>query len=148
MATKSEISGIEPNRDPNLPVYNSRAVAAHYAALNYLSPCEQKLFDIYLQPGMDILDLGVGGGRTTTYLSSIARRYVGVDYAPEMIEACRAKYPRLEFHTADAADLSMFPNSSFDAVVFAFNGIDYIIPDENRAKCLQECGRILKTVRS
>jgi ubiquinone/menaquinone biosynthesis C-methylase UbiE len=132
-------------RDPNLLVYNSREVAEHYAALNYLSTCERTLFEAYLRPGTDILDLGVGGGRTTPYLSSIARRYVGVDYAPEMVAICRAKYPELEFHTSDAADLSEFAESSFDAVVFAFNGIDYIPSDENRGKCLQECRRVLRS---
>src|SRR5271157_5254557 len=53
---------------------------------------------------MYILDLGVGGGRTTAYLSSIAGQYVRVDYVPEMVEACRAEYPRLEFQTSDAID--------------------------------------------
>jgi len=129
----------------NLSVYNSSLVAEHYAGLDYLSPCEQEIFNNHLRPGMDILDLGVGGGRTTGYLSGIAKRYVGVDYAPNMIEACRAKYPALEFHTADAADLSMFADTSFDAVVFAFNGIDYIVPDENRRRCLQECHRLLRS---
>jgi SAM-dependent methyltransferase len=131
--------------DPNLPVYSSRAVAAHYAALNYLSPCEQALFACYLKSGMFILDLGVGGGRTTAYLSSLAGRYVGLDYSPAMVEACRTKYPCLEFHIADAADLSLFADCSFDAVIFSFNGIDYLFPDEKRAKCLQECRRILKS---
>jgi SAM-dependent methyltransferase len=130
--------------DPNLPIYNASAVAEHYAALNYLTPCEQFLFDAYLRPRMAILDLGVGGGRTTPYLSSIAARYVGVDYASEMIAACRKKFPRLDFEVGNAADLSRFPSSSFDAVVMAFNGMDYVIPDESRLRALREIGRVLK----
>src|ERR1700726_2883862 len=114
--------------DPNIPIYNAPAVAEYYAALNYLTPCERLLFDTYLRPGMAILDLGVGGGRTTSYLSSIASRYVGVDYAEGMIAACRRKFPQLAFEVADAADLSKFLPSSFDAMVIAFNGIDYVIP--------------------
>jgi SAM-dependent methyltransferase len=131
------------NSDPNILIYNAPAVAEYYAALNYLTPCEQLLFEAYLKPAMAILDLGVGGGRTTPYLSSIAARYVGVDYAAEMIARCRKKFPHLEFEVADAADLSRFPSSSFDAVVFAFNGMDYVIPDESRFRALQEISRVL-----
>ena len=130
--------------DPNIPIYNAPAVAEYYAALNYLTPCERLLFDAYLRPGMAILDLGVGGGRTTAYLSSTAARYVGVDYAPEMVAACRKKFPQLEFETENASDLSRFETSSFDAVVMAFNAMDYVIPDECRLRALREIRRVLK----
>ncbi len=130
--------------DPNVLTYNAPAVAEYYAALNYLTPCEQLLFDAYVKPGMAILDLGVGGGRTTPYLSSLASRYVGVDYANEMIAACRRKFPRLEFDTGNAADLSFLTSAGFDAVVMAFNGMDYVIPDEARFRALREIGRVLK----
>ena len=105
--------------DPNHPVYNKAEVAEYYAAVNYLTPCEQLLFDAYLRPGMAIVDLGVGGGRTTAHLSSIASRYVGVDYASEMIASCRKKFPQLEFDLANAADLSKLTSSTFDAGLIA-----------------------------
>lgn len=132
------------SRDPNLFTYNAPEVTAYYAALNYLTPCERLLFDAYLRPGMAILDLGVGGGRTTPYLSSVAERYVGADYASEMIAACRQKFPRLQFETLNATDLSTFSPSTFDAVVMAFNGMDYVIPDESRLRALQEICRVLR----
>ena len=130
--------------DPNILTYNAPAVAEYYAALDYLTPCERLLFDQYVRSGMAILDLGVGGGRTTPYLSSVAGRYVGVDYAPEMIAACRKKFPKLEFQVANAADLSSFTSSSFDAAVMAFNGIDMLVPDESRLRALREIRRVLK----
>jgi SAM-dependent methyltransferase len=130
--------------DPNLDTYNSPEVTAYYSSLNYLTPCERLLFDEYLSPGMTILDLGVGGGRTTSYLSSIASRYVGADYAAEMIAACRRKFPNLEFENVGAADLSIFAASSFDAVVMAFNSMDSVIPDESRYRALREIHRVLK----
>jgi SAM-dependent methyltransferase len=130
--------------DPNIHVYNAPAVAEYYAALNYLTPCERLLFDAYLRPGRAILDLGVGGGRTTPYLASIASYYVGLDYASEMISACRKKFPQLAFDVGDAVNLSMFASSSFDAVIMAFNGMDYVIPDESRLRALSEIHRVLK----
>jgi ubiquinone/menaquinone biosynthesis C-methylase UbiE len=130
--------------EENLRVYNEPAVAAHYGALDYLTVCELLLFEKYIPRGAAILDLGVGGGRTTPYLSGIASRYLGLDYSEEMIRTCRRKFPELEFQVADASDLSRLDDSCFGAVVFAFNGLDYVIPDARRKRCLRECFRILK----
>jgi ubiquinone/menaquinone biosynthesis C-methylase UbiE len=128
----------------NLEIYDAPDVAAHYAALDYLTPCERMLFETYIPRGSTILDLGVGGGRTTAYLANRASRYVGVDYAAAMVKACQAKFPGLEFVVADAADLTTFPDASFDVVVFAFNGIDCVVPDHARQSCFRHIHRVLK----
>jgi SAM-dependent methyltransferase len=128
----------------NLRTYDTPQVAAHYAALEYLTPCERLLFETYIKPGSAILDLGVGGGRTTRYLANRAGRYVGVDYAAAMVGACQAKFPGLEFVVADAADLSAFADSSFDVAIFAFNGIDYVLPEKSRRLCFGHVYRVLK----
>jgi ubiquinone/menaquinone biosynthesis C-methylase UbiE len=128
----------------NLEIYNAADVASHYAGLHYLTPCERVIFDNYLRQGMAILDLGVGGGRTTPYLSSISSRYIGVDYAETMIQQCRRRFPHLDFVVADGSRLQMFRDGSFDAVVMAFNAVDYVIPNLARHACLAEIRRVLK----
>jgi ubiquinone/menaquinone biosynthesis C-methylase UbiE len=128
----------------NLGVYREPAVAAYYASLDYLSPCEQLLFEKFILRGTEVLDIGVGGGRTTPYLSRIASEYLGVDYSEEMVRSCRDKFPNLEFQVADAADLSFLQDGSFGAVVIAFNGLDYVVPEARRRQCLQECFRVLR----
>jgi ubiquinone/menaquinone biosynthesis C-methylase UbiE len=128
----------------NLRVYRDPEVVSLYASLDYLTACERLLFSTYLKPGMAILDLGVGGGRTTPCLSQKASRYVGVDYSEEMVRTCRNKFPGLEFMVADASDLSAFRDASFDAIVIAFNGLDCLFPNEKRRQCLRECRRILR----
>lgn len=133
-----------PSAETNRETYNAPQLASYYASLDYLTPCERLLFDSYIAPGSAIIDLGVGGGRTTRYLSSRASNYVGVDYAPSMVQVCRRKFPGLEFQVADAADLSAFRDESFDAVVFAFNGIDCIFPADARKRCFQHIHRILR----
>jgi len=130
--------------DRNLRVYDTPEVAAHYASLQYLSPCEKALFEAFLKEGDAILDLGVGGGRTTPYLSRLASRYVGVDYAPAMIAACRKKFPQLEFMQADATNLALLGDRTFDSAVMAFNGMDYLFPSESRRRCLAEIQRVLR----
>lgn len=128
----------------NREIYETADVVAHYAALDYLTPCERLLFDTYIPQKASILDLGVGGGRTTPYLAAKASKYVGVDNAPAMVRACQQKFPGLEFATADAADLRTFPQSSFDAVIFAFNGIDYVLPVQCRRECFAQVHRVMK----
>jgi ubiquinone/menaquinone biosynthesis C-methylase UbiE len=128
----------------NLQVYGKPEVASHYASLDDLTACERHLFESYLRPGLAILDMGVGGGRTTPYLSQKASHYVGLDYSEEMVRLCRGKVPHLEFLGADASDLSRFPDASFDAIIFSFNGLDYILPTEKRGECVRECERVLR----
>lgn len=130
--------------DHNARLFDSADIVADYEALAGLTPCEQTLFERYIPPGSDVLDLGVGAGRTVDPLRARARRYVGVDYAPNMIESCRARFPDVEFHVGDAADLSRFDDESFDAVVFSFNGIDCLYPGDARLRCLEECRRVLR----
>ena len=93
--------------------------------------------------GKSILDLGCGGGRTTLPLLKISRNYVGVDYSPEMIRQCRARFPDVQFLTGDARKLTMFNAAQFDFILFAFNGIDYI-PPADRPAVLREIYRLLK----
>ena len=130
-------------RSRNVEVFNDPAVVAYYDQERALHESERLLFETYLKEGMAILDIGVGAGRTTPYLSRIAGRYVGVDYSEAMIAKCRVKFPTLSFLRIDAADMSVFPDGSFDAVVFTFNGIDCLPDDEARTKCLRECARLL-----
>ncbi len=61
-----------------------------------------------------------------------------------MIRVCRGKFPHLQFIVADASDLSQLADATFDAIVFSFNGIDCLVPEESRHKCLRECHRVLK----
>lgn len=129
--------------DTNLLKYESDEVVSYYECQHELQPAEAWLFERYAQPGHAILDIGVGGGRTTPYLAKDAQRYVGVDYSQRMVESCRARFPELEFHHCDATDMVQFADCEFDLVVFSFNGIDVIGSDEARMRCLQEIARVL-----
>jgi SAM-dependent methyltransferase len=127
----------------NLAAFSASQTVQHYADAEGLDPAEQALFARYLVPGMAVLDIGVGGGRTTPYLSSVAQTYVGIDYSTEMIRSCRRKFPGVRFEVCDASDMSLFGEQSFDAAVFSFNGIDYLPTGAARARCLAEVVRIL-----
>jgi len=128
----------------NIEFYSSPEIVEYYAGKEGVTACERYAFDKCARPGDAILDIGVGGGRTTGYLAPNAGRYVGLDYSQEMVVAAQAKYPELQFRCADASDLSFLADGSFDVAVFSFNGIDSIPTDADRSACLREVGRVLR----
>ncbi len=117
----------------------------NYRAINgYLDDGERATFELALSL-VDcgrILDLGVGGGRTSGIFKGRCRSYVGIDYTPEMTDIARANYPELQFETMDARDLPAFDDHSFDLVVFSYNGLDSVDPAGRKA-IMAEVQRVL-----
>jgi ubiquinone/menaquinone biosynthesis C-methylase UbiE len=92
-----------------------------------------------------MLDIGVGGGRTTSHFAPLVTDYVGVDYSSPMIDACKVLFDdvmdNVKFIVADARDLSRFETGSFDFVQFSFNGLDSI-GHQDRLMALSEMHRV------
>ncbi|MQA28702.1 MAG: methyltransferase domain-containing protein [Luteitalea sp.] len=129
-------------------IYNSSAIVTHYARATDLQPAERTILSRLAGdlPRMEMLDIGVGGGRTTRHFAPAVKQYVGVDYSERMIVACRQLFPEngsRRFEVADACDLRGFRDASFDLVLFSFNGID-CIPPQNRTQALREMMRVLR----
>ena len=130
--------------DVNIQTYSKDDVVTHYERAEGLMPPEKVLFAKYAKPGMEILDIGVGGGRTTPFLAKDAKRYLGLDYAQGMVDACKRRFPEQEFAWGDATNLSDIADASFDLTVFSFNGIDSIPTDEGRIMALKEMRRVTR----
>lgn len=130
--------------DQNRRHYEAGTVAARYASRCGLQPAEAVILDRFRHEiaGKRILDLGVGGGRTTPFLLELSSNYVGVDYSRHMIERCRERFPGVTFDIVDARDLSRFPDQSFDFALFSHSGID-AVEHEGRLKVLSEVRRVL-----
>lgn len=130
----------------NLGTYSREAIVAYYATRSDLQPSERVILDGPIGarlPESDVLDIGVGGGRTTGHLAPRARSYVGVDYSAGSVERSRARFPGVAFEHADARDLSRYADDAFDLVMFSFNGIDYV----NHAGRLAALGEIRRVLR-
>lgn len=125
--------------------YESADIVALYARPDGLQKPEQTLLT---QLGsslgsMDMLDIGVGGGRSTRYFAPRARSYLGVDYSAAMIEHCRAEFPNFYFAVSDARALGVAADESYDLVLFSYNGIDHLDADD-RVLALTEMRRVLR----
>jgi ubiquinone/menaquinone biosynthesis C-methylase UbiE len=134
--------------DSNQRVYTAHRIVQYYTQLSLLQPAEQMLLDRLQDqwPKMKMLDIGVGGGRTTQHFSQLVMEYVGIDYSTDMIAACQKRFsasPTVAFEVCDAREMSRFEDNSFDFILFSFNGMDYV-SHRDRLKILQEVSRVGK----
>lgn len=131
--------------DKNLNTYNSSSVVKWYDQLTGVEPVELCIFEMYseLLINAAVLDIGIGGGRTTKYLLNKCRSYTGIDYSEGFVTATKEKFPGIQLLKMDARDLSAFHDASFDFVNFSFNGIDYV-DLKGREQIFKEIRRILK----
>ena len=100
-----------PN-DVNIALYRRADVVAGYETSSGPRDCEAFLFSNYIIPDSDILDLGVGAGRTASLLAPLAANYIGIDYSHEMIEVAKRNLPHLRVEVMDAADMSPLSTQS------------------------------------
>jgi len=66
-----------------------------------------------------ILEVGCGMGRTCKWIAPNVKKYVGVDFIPEMIEKAKSYNEKLdnsEFFVNDGKTLSIFDNQIYDKV--------------------------------
>ena len=126
-------------------VYESKLFVEDYVTELELQKPESAILDELKSqlPNLRMLDIGVGAGRTTKYFAGLTKEYIGVDYSGAMIKICRLRFPLYRFEVADAKDLSRFHNEYFDFVLFSFNGIDSVDPQE-RLIILRQIRRVIR----
>jgi SAM-dependent methyltransferase len=131
--------------DRDRGTYEDPEVVASYSRTRDLQPPEQTLFD-ELGPElahMNMLDLGVGAGRTARFFAPRVKTYLGLDYARTMVEQCTRDLPAYTFVVGDACRLDFAADNSYDFVLFSYNGIDHLeLPERDRA--LREMKRVLR----
>ncbi len=87
-----------------------------------------------------VLCIGCGTGEECEYLlSSGAKKVIGVDLSPGLIEYAKKSYPDIEFHVMDMEKLK-FKDSSFDYIYSSLT-MHYV---EDWKKPLKEAHRVLK----
>jgi ubiquinone/menaquinone biosynthesis C-methylase UbiE len=133
----------------NLQTYEAQEVVQEYATESELQEPERVVLDL-LRPElarMTMLDIGVGGGRTTLHFAPLVARYVAIDYSEAMIKACEERFSRngnsYRFEVCDVRTMEIFEDDHFDFILIAFNGLDYV-DHEGRLQALREMRRVCK----
>jgi SAM-dependent methyltransferase len=128
--------------------YAAPGIVRYYKQLKELQPAERVILDLLHDrlSQIKMLDIGIGGGRTTRHFYQNVAEYVGIDSSAEMIAACKKRFPTSSpttFGVCDARDMSQFEDNSFDLILFSFNGIDAVSTDD-RLRIFQEIRRVGK----
>ena len=106
-----------------------------------------KILDEHLPKKVKILDCAAGTGIYAFHLAEMGHHVTALDITPRHIELIenelKSKPYSLNAQVNDARDLSMFENSSFDAVL-CMGPLYHLTEEKDRLKCLNECLRVLK----
>lgn len=139
----------------NLAFFSHPEIVLNYAraAVNVgLWDSERELCEKFLSRDAEILELGAGAGRVSLALARSGYRKLTVtDFAPPMVEIAQTIFEdaalpadtTVRFAVEDATRLS-FPPESFDAAVFAFNGLQMIPKRSRREQAIREVSRVLR----
>src|SRR3712207_5226990 len=94
----------------NRAVYGTEEAVAHYVRSADLLPGERVILDALRDElrGQPLLDIGVGGGRTTPHLLQISEDYTAVDYLPVFVDAVRERFGLERVFQCDARDMRRF----------------------------------------
>jgi ubiquinone/menaquinone biosynthesis C-methylase UbiE len=138
--------GVRASQDStNQTVWAEEGQVARFAAAGgWIDRSERALIERVFADHVDadVLDIGVGGGRTVPLLAPRAATYVAIDFVPELVSAAIQRFPGSDIRVGDARELE-FPDGSFDVVFFSINGLDAIAHDDRR-RALHEIRRVLR----
>ena len=133
----------------NHSVYRENHIVNIFSNYNddELMPIEKATFKS-LEPllsNFNMLDIGIGCGRTTKFFINKVKSYTGIDYSLEMIKQAQIKFPNNQddLKVVDARSLYFMQDNTYDLVLFSFNGIDNVSHDD-RIKILNEIYRVTK----
>jgi ubiquinone/menaquinone biosynthesis C-methylase UbiE len=109
----------------NLRTRKQQDIIDEYAASTELQPSKKAILDRLRDRlrQMKMLDIGVGGGRTTMHFAQAAEEYWAIDYSEEMIAACRERF-RVAFKK-DRFLSAMRGPSIFAPIVFFFHPVQF-----------------------
>ncbi len=108
---------------------------------------EKKLISHVAKKNAKILDVGCGAGRTTFGLyESGYKNITGIDVSEKLLSWASShnaeKNYEINFYCCDAEEMP-FDDSSFDFVLFSYNGLTGVPTSERRFRILKEIRRVM-----
>ena len=100
----------------------------------------------FLKPKAKILEIGAGTGRYAITLAKMGYEVVAVDLVPKHVETMKRKSRRLknfQCMVADALDLSLFKDNSFD-MVLNLGPLYHLFHQKDKNKAVKETLRVAK----
>lgn len=142
-----------PDAGTNLPYFSHPDTVLEYARAAVrlgLWASEAVVLERFVPKNSRVLELGCGAGRVAVGMALAGWwDILATDFSPAMVDAALAVVAqtrtgdRVRCEVADATALP-YPENTFDAVVFAFNGLLMIPGPGRRESAIREIARVLK----
>lgn len=100
----------------------------------------------FLKPGAKILEIGAGAGQYSITLAKMGYKVVAVDLTPKHVEIMKRRSRKLknfECMVADALDLGMFKDNSFD-MVLNLGPMYHLFNTKDKKQAIKETIRVAK----
>lgn len=125
---------------PDLPLTGERTVPG-LAEENYWFRRHEVVYERLADrcAGRDVLEAGCGEGYGADLIADVARRVVGLDYDETAVAHVRARYPRVQMHHGNLAELPL-DDGTVDVVV-NFQVIEHLW---DQGQFVSECWRVLR----
>ncbi|MDR0763185.1 MAG: glycosyltransferase [Bacteroidales bacterium] len=107
----------------------------------------EKYYSFIIPQGKRVLEIGCGSGNL---LNAVKPLYgVGIDFAPEVIDIARSKYPHLNFYVDDVENLQLEFQSTFlqSGEMSPHQTFDYIIISDTMG-CLWDAQKAIHNIRT
>jgi SAM-dependent methyltransferase len=125
---------------PDLPLTGERTVPG-LAEENYWFRRHEVVYERLAErcAGRDVLEAGCGEGYGADLIADVARRVIGLDYDESAVAHVRARYPRVQMHHGNLAELPL-GDCTVDVVV-NFQVIEHLW---DQGQFAAECLRVLR----
>jgi putative AdoMet-dependent methyltransferase len=114
------------------PTYNIDILSGGFPFTGYESTLDKIVTVSIIEPGMQILDLGVGTGNLTERFLASGCKVTGLDFSSEMLSIAKSKYPTAKYLQADLrSEPSQFISGvKFDRIVSAYTFHHFSLPEK------------------
>lgn len=133
----------DTNRE-NVDRYSGDDARKAWSVDDDLYPSELEIIERHFPARpLRVLDIGCGAGRTTIGLERRGFDVEAIDISEDLVDEAAKRLQHSKVSTMDARTLA-YPDASFDAVMFSFNGLDCVHPSRERLRVLDEVHRVLR----
>jgi ubiquinone/menaquinone biosynthesis C-methylase UbiE len=122
--------------------WNNKKIIKWYLSRKHIQNGEKKILELVDFSNIKtMLDIGVGGGRTSIYFLNLVESYLGIDIISDFIDSLQKKYSQKQFKCMNVLDITNL-EKTFDFILFSHNGIDNLLTLEKYTKTLDNMYKV------
>ena len=122
--------------------WNNQKIIKWYISRKHIQNGEKKILELVDFLNIKtMLDIGVGGGRTSMYFLNLVESYLGIDIVPDFIDTLQKKYSQKQFKCMNVLDITNL-EKTYDFILFSHNGIDNLLTLEEYTKALDNMYKV------